>query len=76
MSEFSIIVSKNDTESRSDDLKDGGARIWVETINEIRKLNPTTTMETLIPDFKGRLKDIQPIKQSVLTVGNESLAML
>ncbi len=44
-----------------DDLKDGGVSIWVETINEIRKQNPETTMETLIPDFKGRLKDIQPI---------------
>jgi lipoic acid synthetase len=44
-----------------DDLKDGGASIWVETINEIRKENPYTTMETLIPDFKGRLQDIQPI---------------
>lgn len=44
-----------------DDLRDGGASIWVETINEIRKENPHTTMETLIPDFKGRLKDIQPI---------------
>ena len=44
-----------------DDLKDGGASIWVETINEIRKENPETTMETLIPDFKGKLKDIQPI---------------
>ena len=44
-----------------DDLKDGGASVWVETINEIRKENPETTMETLIPDFKGRLKDIQPI---------------
>jgi len=44
-----------------DDLADGGASIWVETINEIRKENPEITMETLIPDFKGRLKDIQPI---------------
>ena len=44
-----------------DDLKDGGASIWVETIIEIRKENPKTTMETLIPDFKGRLKDILPI---------------
>ena len=44
-----------------DDLKDGGSSIWVETVNEIRKLNPDTTMETLIPDFKGRIKDIQPI---------------
>lgn len=44
-----------------DDLPDGGASIWVETIHEVRKQNPGTTMETLIPDFKGRLKDIQPI---------------
>ena len=44
-----------------DDLKDGGASIWVETINAIRKQNPNTTMETLIPDFKGKLKDIQQI---------------
>ncbi len=44
-----------------DDLKDGGSSVWVETINEIRRKNPKTTMETLIPDFKGRFKDIQPI---------------
>ncbi len=44
-----------------DDLQDGGASIWVETINEIRKENPTTTMEALIPDFKGRIQDIKPI---------------
>jgi len=44
-----------------DDLQDGGASIWVETINEIRKENPKTTMETLIPDFKGKLTDIQSI---------------
>ncbi len=44
-----------------DDLKDGGASIWAETINEIRKENPATTMETLIPDFKGKKEDIQKI---------------
>ena len=44
-----------------DDLKDGGASIWVETIAAIRKQNPQTTMETLIPDFKGKEKDIQQI---------------
>lgn len=44
-----------------DDLKDGGASIWVETIAAIRKQNPQTTMETLIPDFKGKKKDIQQI---------------
>ena len=32
-----------------------------ETVNEIRKENPETTLETLIPDFKGRKDDIQRI---------------
>jgi len=44
-----------------DDLKDGGSSIWAETITEIRKKNPDTTLETLIPDFKGRKDDIQKI---------------
>ena len=44
-----------------DDLKDGGSAIWAETVNEIRKQNPETTLETLIPDFKGRKDDIQRI---------------
>jgi len=44
-----------------DDLRDGGASIGVERINMIRKVNPTTKMETLIPNLKGKLKDIQPI---------------
>lgn len=36
-----------------DDLKDGGSIIWAETIDAIRRANPTTTLETLIPDFRG-----------------------
>ena len=36
-----------------DDLKDGGSIIWEETIEAIRRMNPTTTLETLIPDFQG-----------------------
>lgn len=36
-----------------DDLKDGGSIIWSETIKAIRRANPTTTLETLIPDFQG-----------------------
>ena len=44
-----------------DDLKDGGSEIWAMTINEIRKVNPTTTLETLIPDFKGKISQIQRI---------------
>jgi lipoyl synthase len=36
-----------------DDLKDGGAAIWVETINAIRRKCPGVTLETLIGDFQG-----------------------
>lgn len=36
-----------------DDLKDGGSTIWAETINAIRRESPETTLETLIPDFRG-----------------------
>ena len=44
-----------------DDLEDGGSGIWVETVNAIRRLSPDTTLETLIPDFKGDVKQIQKI---------------
>ena len=44
-----------------DELKDGGSSIWAETIRAIRKINPETTMETLIPDFKGNKEDVQRI---------------
>jgi len=35
-----------------DDLKDMGTLIWSETVKSIRRLNPNTTLETLIPDFQ------------------------
>ena len=37
-----------------DDLPDGGAGIWAETIRKVRAYNPGITMETLIPDFQGK----------------------
>ena len=36
-----------------DDLKDMGSIIWLETVQAIRRMNPETTLETLIPDFQG-----------------------
>ena len=36
-----------------DDLKDMGTIIWTETVKAIRRMNPKTTLETLIPDFQG-----------------------
>jgi lipoic acid synthetase len=44
-----------------DELKDGGSIIWAETVNEIRKVSPGTTLETLIPDFKGEWENLQRI---------------
>ncbi len=44
-----------------DDLPDGGAGIWAETIRTVKKINPSTTMEVLIPDFKGEEKLLQQI---------------
>lgn len=38
-----------------DDLPDLGAQHWVDTINKIRKVNPSTTIEVLVPDFQGRM---------------------
>ena len=49
-----------------DDLKDNGSILWRETIIAIRRLNPGTTLETLIPDFKedetslDRIIDVEP----------------
>jgi lipoic acid synthetase len=44
-----------------DELKDGGSIIWYNTIKAIRELNPQTTLETLIPDFKAQEENIQRI---------------
>jgi lipoic acid synthetase len=44
-----------------DDLKDGGSEIWAATVRMTRKLNPGITIETLIPDFKGELENVQRI---------------
>lgn len=36
-----------------DDLKDMGSIMWAETVKAVRRMNPETTLETLIPDFQG-----------------------
>jgi len=62
-----------------DDLEDGGAEMWVQTIRRIRELNPGTTMETLIGDFKGEEKNIQKVldeKPEVLSHNLETVRRL
>lgn len=44
-----------------DELKDGGAEVWYNTIKAVKTLNANTTLETLIPDFKGQAQHIQRI---------------
>lgn len=44
-----------------DELKDGGSIIWYNTIKAVKSLNPNTTLETLIPDFRGFIDQIQRI---------------
>ena len=44
-----------------DDLSDGGANIWAQTVRAIRKQSPVTTLETLIPDFAGKWDNLQII---------------
>ena len=44
-----------------DELPDGGSKLWVETVKAVRRISPGTTMETLIPDFKGISEQVQRI---------------
>ena len=44
-----------------DDLEDGGAEIFAETVREIRKILPSTTVEVLVPDFKGSLNALSKV---------------
>ena len=39
-----------------DDLRDGGAQHFIDCIGEIRRTSPATTIEVLVPDFRGRLE--------------------
>ncbi|MEX0813672.1 MAG: lipoyl synthase [Chitinophagales bacterium] len=44
-----------------DELRNGGSKVWAATVRAIREISPGTTMETLIPDFKGNKSSIQDI---------------
>jgi lipoyl synthase len=44
-----------------DDMPDGGAAFWAETIREVKRVNPEVSMEVLIPDFDATPADIQQV---------------
>ena len=51
-----------------DDLPDGGASIWADTIRRVKEVNPEITMETLIPDFDANPEFLQMIIDAVPNV--------
>jgi len=56
-----------------DELEDGGAQIWYNTIMAVKSLNPETTLETLIGDFKGQEKDIQKVIEAAPEVVSHNM---
>jgi lipoic acid synthetase len=56
-----------------DDLPDGGASCFAETVGAIRKLCPQTTVEVLIPDFLGKVDSLYTVLQSKPDVLNHNV---
>lgn len=59
-----------------DDLPDGGAGFWAETIREIKAVNPTVTIETLVPDFQGlewQIKIVADAKPEIISHNIETV---
>ena len=67
------------TSVNRDELKDGGSTIWAETIVLSRELSPETTIEVLVPDFKGNMVNLQRIidaKPDILNHNTETVPRL
>lgn len=56
-----------------DDLPDGGARHFADTITQIRKVNPGVTVEVLIPDFNGNEQALETVVQAKPEILNHNL---
>ena len=57
-----------------DDLKDGGAQHFVDCIRAVRAASPATTIEVLVPDFRGRLdRALEILKAAPPDVMNHNL---
>jgi lipoic acid synthetase len=56
-----------------DELKDGGSIIWQNTIRAVKALNPHTTLETLIPDFKAEKENIARVIEAAPEVVSHNI---
>ncbi len=61
------------TSVNRDELKDGGASIWVKTIYAVRSIAPGVTLETLIPDFKGNMDSVDAIGRAAPEVVSHNM---
>ena len=67
------------TSVNRDDLPDGGAAHWAETVRQVRALNPECRIEVLIPDFNGdeaALNTVLDSQPDVLNHNTETVARL
>jgi lipoic acid synthetase len=67
------------TSVNRDDLRDGGASHWAETVRQVRALNPECRIEVLIPDFNGdedALNTVLDSQPDVLNHNTETVARL
>jgi len=56
-----------------DELADGGASVWAATIRAVRNRNPRTAIEVLVPDFKGRLADVDTVLDAKPDIYNHNV---
>ncbi len=56
-----------------DELRDGGSIIWQNTIRAVKMLNPGTTLETLIPDFKAEAHNIARVVEAAPDVVSHNI---
>ena len=59
-----------------DDLSDGGASVFAETIHKVKSLNPDCMVEVLIPDFKGSIGALKKIINSKPDVINHNIEVV
>jgi lipoyl synthase len=67
------------TSVNRDELPDGGAAIWAETIRQVKAQNPACTVEALIPDFEGleaSLMTVLEAKPDILAHNTETVPRL
>ena len=56
-----------------DELTDGGASVWAATIRAVKHLNAKTAIEVLVPDFKGRMNDVDTVLDAKPDIFNHNI---